>query len=118
MAWENSESLGGIFFKTSSLTSAINVPSFAIDILPVSSETTTTIASDSFEIPIAALCLVPSSLAISLSSASGSIQDAAAILLSFMITAPSCSGVFGSNIFTNSCGDISASNAIPVAITS
>ena len=54
-----------IFFKTSSLTSAINVPSLATEIFPVSSDTTTTILSDSFEIPIAALCLVPNSLAIS-----------------------------------------------------
>ena len=41
-----------IFFKVSSLTSAINVPSFAIEIFPVSSDTTTAIASDSFDIPI------------------------------------------------------------------
>ena len=54
-----------IFLSASSLKSAINVPSFAIEIFPVSSDTTIAIASDSFEIPIAALCLVPSSFAIS-----------------------------------------------------
>ena len=69
-----------IFFNTSSLTSAINVPSLAIDIFPVSSDTITTIASDSLLIPIAALCLVPSSFAISLSLANGNIHAAAAIL--------------------------------------
>ena len=72
-----------------SLTSAIKVPSFAIDIFPVSSETTTEILSDYFDIPIAALCLVPNSLAISLSSASGNIQAAAVILLLLITTAPS-----------------------------
>ena len=107
-----------IFFKTSSLTSAINVPSFATEILPVSSETTTTILSDSFEIPIAALCLVPNSFAMSWSSASGNTHAAAAILLLLITTAPSCNGVFGTNIFTNNCGDISEFIGTPVAIIS
>ena len=75
--------------KASSLTSAIRVPSFAIDTFPVSSDTTTAIASDSFDIPIAALCLVPSSFAMSLSSANGNIQALAAILLLLITTAPS-----------------------------
>ena len=77
-----------IFFNVSSLTSAIKVPSLAIDILPVSSETTTATQSVSFEIPMAALCLVPNSLAISLSSANGRIQDAAdclSVMIFFMI---------------------------------
>ncbi len=85
-----------IFFNTSSLTSAINVPSLATETFPVSSDTTTTILSDSFDIPNAALCLVPSSLAISLSSANGNTQAAAAILLLLITTAPSCKGVFWS----------------------
>ena len=104
-----------IFFNVSSVTSAINVPSLATDIFPVSSDTTTTILSDSLEIPIAALCLVPSSLAISLSSANGNTQAAAAILLLLITTAPSCKGVFGVNIFTNNCGDTSEFIGIPVA---
>ena len=70
-------------------TKIVKVPSLATDILPVSSETTTAIASDSFEIPIAALCLVPNSFAISLSDASGSIHAAAASLFSLITTAPS-----------------------------
>ena len=107
-----------IFFSASSFRSAINVPSFAIDIFPVSSDTTTTIASDSLLIPNAALCLVPSSLAISSSDANGNIQAAADILLSLITTAPSCNGVLGVNIFTNICGDISEFNATPVAIIS
>ena len=78
-----------IFFKASSLTSAINVPSFATDTLPVSSETIIAKLSDSFEIPIPALCLVPSSFAISWSPAKGNIHAAAAILLLLITTAPS-----------------------------
>ena len=78
-----------IFFKTSSLTSAIKVPSFATEIFPVSSDTTTTTLSDSLDAPIAALCLVPNSFAISLSSASGSTHAAAAILFPDITTAPS-----------------------------
>ena len=107
-----------IFFKVSSFTSAIKVPSFAIDIFPVSSETTTATQSVSFEIPIAALCLVPNSLAISLSSANGSIHDTAAILLSLITTAPSWSGVLGVKIFTSNCGEISESSIIPESIIS
>ena len=107
-----------IFFKVSSLTSAISVPSFATDIFPVSSDTTTTIASDSFETPIAALCLVPNSFAISASSANGNTQAAAAILLLLIITAPSCNGVFGTNRLTNNCGDTSEFIGTPVDIIS
>ena len=107
-----------IFFKESSLKSAISVPSFATEIFPVSSDTTTTILSDSFDIPIAALCLVPNSFAISLSSASGNTHAAAAILLFEITTAPSCNGVFGSNIFTSNCGDTSAFIGIPLEIIS
>ena len=73
----------------------------ANDILPVSSDTTIAILSVSLEIPIAALCLVPNSFAIFLSLASGNMHAAAAILLLLITTAPSCSGVFGVNIFTN-----------------
>ena len=78
-----------IFFNASSLTSAISVPSFATDTFPVSSDTTIAILSDSFYIPIAALCLVPSSLAISALDANGNIHAAAAILLLLITTAPS-----------------------------
>ena len=107
-----------IFLSVSSFTSAIRIPSFATDIFPVSSEIITAMLSVSLDIPIAALCLVPSSLAISLSFASGSIHAAAAILLLLIITAPSCNGVFGTNILTNSCGDTSAFSSIPVSIIS
>ena len=89
-----------IFFKASSFTSAIKFPSIATEIFPVSSDTIIAIASDSFDIPIPARCLVPISFAISLSSASGNIHAAAAILLFDIITAPSCYGVFGVNKFT------------------
>ena len=90
----------------------------AIEIFPVSSDTTTATQSVSFDIPIAALCLVPNSLAISLSSANGNMHEAAAILLSLITTAPSWSGVLGVNMFTSNCGDISESIAIPVSIIS
>ena len=89
-----------------------------INAFPNSSDTTTTIESVSFDIPIAALCLVPSSLAISLSSVSGNIHAAAAILLLLITTAPSCNGVFGTNKFTNSCGETSAFISTPVSIIS
>ena len=76
------------------------------------------IASDSLETPIPARCLVPISFAISLSSANGKIQAAAATLFLAIITAPSCSGVFGVNKFTINCGDTSASILTPVSIIS
>ena len=78
-----------ICFSASSLTSAINVPSLAIDTFPDSSETTIAIASDSLEMPTAALCLVPRPLAISLLLATGKMQAAASILLLDITTAPS-----------------------------
>ena len=40
------------------------------------------------------------------------------ILLLLIITAPSWSGVFGTNIFTNNCGETSASIGTPVDIIS
>ena len=48
----------------------------------------------------------------------GNIHAAAIILLSLIITAPSCRGVFGWNMFTSSCGDISAPINTPVSIIS
>ena len=80
--------------------SRIIEPPTATDTAPVSSDTIIAIASDSLDIPIPARCLVPISFAISLSSASGNIHAAAAILLFDIITAPSCNGVFGVNKFT------------------
>ena len=62
--------------------------------------------------------LIAFSFAIFLSLASGNMHAAAAILLLLITTAPSCSGVFGVNIFTNNCGDISLSNFNPVSIMS
>jgi len=96
----------------------INVPSLASETLPVSSETIIAILSVSLEIPNAALCLVPNFLGICLSSANGKIQAAASILLLLIITAPSWSGVLGTNIFTNICGDTSEFNSIPVSAIS
>ena len=54
----------------------------------------------------------------SLSSAKGKTQAAAAILFPEITTAPSCNGVLGSKIFTSSCGETSAFIGIPVAIIS
>ena len=78
----------------------------------------TAIASDSLEIPKPARCLVPNSFAISLSSANGKMQAAAAILLFAIITAPSCNGVFGVNKFTISCGETSEPILTPVSAIS
>lgn len=78
-----------ICLSASSFKSIISVPSFATDIFPVSSDTTTTIASDSCEIPAADLCLVPSPFDMFLSFDNGSKHAAAFILFSLIITAPS-----------------------------
>jgi len=94
------------------------VPFFATEIFPVSSETTITILSDSLEIPIADLCLVPKLFDMFLSFAKGNMHAAAIILLSLIITAPSWRGVLGWNIFTNIWGEISAPIAIPDSIIS
>ena len=65
-------------------------PFSAIEINPVSSETTTTKASDISLIPIAALCLAPKILDIYSSfNGFGKKQEAATILFSLIIIAPS-----------------------------
>src|SRR5262252_4138914 len=70
-----------------------SLPSFANEITPVSSETTTTNASLSSVTPIAARWRVPSSREINGFCVSGRKQQAAATRLLLMTTAPSCSGV-------------------------
>ena len=107
-----------ICFKVSSFISTNKTPFLAREILPVSSDTTIATLSDSFEIPSAALCLVPSSFAISWSLASGNIHAAAVILFALITTAPSCNGVFGTKILTNNCGDISELIITPESIIS
>ena len=87
--------------------------------LPVSSDTTTTIASEFSLIPIAARCLEPSCLFISSSFCGlGKKQPAASIIPSLIITAPSWSGVFGKNMFPNIAVDGMQLSIVPVAICS
>ena len=75
------------------------LPSSTTEIEPVSSETTRTIASETWESPIAARCRVPSrSVPRIRSSGIGSRQPAATITLPRTITAPSWSGELGKKI--------------------
>jgi len=63
--------------KESAVKSLISFPPSASDIVPVSSDTTTTKASEISVIPTAALCLVPKFLGTDTSDARGSIHFAA-----------------------------------------
>ena len=84
-----------IFFNTSSLTSAINVPSFATEIFPVSSEYNNCYCIWFFWNSNTLLYVLFLILLLYLvSSASGNTQAAAAILLLLIITAPSCKWSF------------------------
>ena len=65
--------------KESAVKSRVSFPPSASDIVPVSSETTTTKASDISVIPTAALCLVPKFFGTDTSEASGKIHLAASI---------------------------------------
>ena len=80
----------------------------AIDILPVSSDTTIAIASVSSVIPIAARCLVPSLLLTFRLLLVGNTAPAQDILSPWIITPPSWRGLFGKKIDTKSSLDVSA----------
>ena len=82
----------------SSISKLVKRPFSAVEIVPLSSETTTTIASDSSVMPRAARCLVPISGKIIWLSVNGKIQPAASINVFCNITAPSCNGDSGLNI--------------------
>ena len=97
----------------------VSSPFSATEMLPVSSDTTTTIASEFSLIPIAARCLEPSCLFISSSFCGlGKKQPAASIIPSLIITAPSWSGVFGKNMFPNIAVEGMQLSIVPVAICS
>ena len=64
------------------------------DILPDSSEMTIHNASDSSDIPIAALCLSPNDLLIFLFFETGRVTLEETIKFPTTITAPSCRGTF------------------------
>ena len=85
---------------------------------PVSSETTIVMASLTSLIPTAALWRVPNSFGIKLLSDSGKYALATAIFSFLIITAPSCSGVFGMKILISNSPVISASKSIPVSMYS
>ena len=89
----------------------------ANEIIPVSSETTITKASDISDNPMAALCLVPSFLFISW-LVSGNTHPDANILPFPIIVAPSCNGVLTTNIFSRRFADIFESISVPDAINS
>jgi hypothetical protein len=76
-------------------------PADATEIVPVSSETSTTAQSLSSVIPMAARCRVPSCLEIKGFSESGRKHPAAATRDPSIITAPSCSGDPGRKIETS-----------------
>ena len=88
----------------------------AKEIIPVSSDTIITSASDISDNPIAALCLVPNFLLISLLLVNGKTHPDANILSLPIIVAPSWSGVFTTNIFSSRFDVIFASNMVPEAI--
>ena len=71
----------------------MSTPFFASEIMPVSSLTTTTTASEFSLMPRAARWRVPMSLPISRLSESGSTHPAAAMRPSRRMAAPSCRGV-------------------------
>ena len=83
---------------------------------PVSSETTTTEASVSSDMPAAALCLIPNCGGRS-RSLIGSVQRAASMRLPLTITAPSCNGEFLKNRFISRRRFTIASIRSPVSIT-
>ena len=90
----------------------------AIEILPVSSETTTATASLFSEIPREALWRVPSSLLRELFSVSGKIQPAATARPSLITTPPSCKAELGKNREFISSLETLASTTVPVLIIS
>ena len=95
-----------------------NSPLWAMEMLPVSSLTTTANASLSWEIPMAARWRRPNSFGISRSWLTGKMQPAALTRFLEIITAPSCNGEFLKKIFSNKRWLMFASITSPVAIMS
>ena len=91
-------------------------PSVAMEIRPVSSDTTTATASFSSVRPIAARCRVPRSTPTDGLTVSGRKHDAAAILFSWMMTAPSCSGPLVWKIVTSRSCVTMASSGMPLSM--
>ena len=89
-------------------------PCLATDILPVCSLTITATASLCSVIPIAERCLNPMDTGMSKFLLTGSMQRAAFILFSAMMTAPSCRGVFLKKMVSKSWELICELNASPV----
>ena len=77
----------------------VTFPPLTNEMFPVSSDTTTTSASLSSVIPIAALCLIPKFAGMSVFCVIGSVQRAAAIRPFAITIAPSWSGEFLKNRF-------------------
>ena len=92
----------------------LSIPPVATEIVPVSSETMTTTASDTSLVPIPARWRVPRSLDRCVFSDSGMTQPAAATRPARMITAPSCSEALGKNRLRSSCSVTRASIIVPV----
>ena len=84
--------LARLFLKTSKSSYVVKIPFTAIETAPVSSETTTTTASEFSLIPSAALCLVPRFILRRLFLVSGKIHPPAYKTPSLITSAPSCSG--------------------------
>lgn len=87
-------------------------PPCAIEMSPVSSETTTMMASEISLMPIAARCRVPNDLGTSL-CVTGRMHLAATIRSPSISAAPSCSGAFLKKMFLISDVDTLASRAMP-----
>ena len=85
---------------------------------PVSSDTTIATASECCDIPIAALCLNPSSRGMLRSWLTGNIHPAAFNRIFDIIMAPSCSGEFLKNMFSIRRWLIFASTKSPVSTIS
>ena len=86
--------------------------------IPVSSETMITNASETSVMPIAARCLIPKNLEIAGFSVEGNMHAAAIILEPLIITAPSCKGDRVLNIETNISWETSPFIFTPFSITS
>ena len=92
-------------------------PLLAIEIAPVSSETTRMIASEISLMPIAARWRVPNDFGTSL-CVTGRMQRAATMRSPSMTTAPSCNGEFLKKILWINCDEILASRQMPPSVMS
>ena len=92
----------------------LSIPPTATEMVPVSSETMTTSASETSLIPIAARCLVPKSELILRFCVRGSTQPAAAMRSSRIKTAPSCKAAFVKKIFLSNSLLTCASINVPL----